>query len=156
MDLQKEKQIKQQMEAEKAKAAQVAPKVEERPVKLREILSDYYYKRRNNLDPVLLRDLRETARREPVTADSYGTYKPGTFTFGSFVVDVEIENGLWKLEIYPGEKNGTIPENVVEQIRYKFIPDDVWMVKTYAPREEQRKLQGVLLMQLPSGEAEEE
>ena len=84
MDLQKEKQIKQQMEAEKAKAAQVAPKVEERPVKLREILSDYYYKRRNNLDPVLLRDLRETARREPVTADSYGTYKPGTFTFGSF------------------------------------------------------------------------
>ena len=160
MDLQKEKEIKQQMEAEKAQAAQAKEettkaKVEERPVKLREILSEYFMKRRDRLDPELIKDLKETARREAETADQYGTYKQGTFTFGAFVVTVGKEDGLWRIEIISGE-GGKIPENVVEQIRYKYVPDDVWMCKAYAPRENQRNLQGVLLLQMPTSEGPEE
>ncbi len=154
MDTNKEKEIKQQVEAEKAQAAQEAQKVEHkaepRPVKLREVLSDFFLKRRDRIDPELLDQLKETARREATDADQYGTYKPGTFTFGSFVVDVTKEDGLWRIEIVSGEGIGNrIPENVVEQIRYKYVPDDAWMTKCYAPREEQKKLHGVLLMQMP-------
>ena len=154
MDTKKAKEIKQQVEAEKAQAAQeaqkVEPKAEPRPVKLREVLSDFFLKRRDRIDPELLDQLKETARREATDADQYGTYKPGTFTFGSFVVDVAKEDGLWRVEIISGEGIGSrIPENVVEQIRYKYVPDDAWMTKCYAPREEQKKLQGVLLMQMP-------
>ncbi len=153
MDNKKAKEIKQQQEAE-AQAAQeaqkVEPKTEPRPVKLREVLSDFFLKRRDRIDPELLDQLKETARREATDADQYGTYKPGTFTFGSFVVDVAKEDGLWRVEIISGEGIGSrIPENVVEQIRYKYVPDDAWMTKCYAPREEQKKLQGVLLMQMP-------
>ena len=119
-------------------------------MKLREVLSDFFLKRRDRIDPELLDQLKETARREATDADQYGTYKPGTFTFGSFVVDVTKEDGLWRIEIVSGEGIGNrIPENVVEQIRYKYVPDDAWMTKCYAPREEQKKLHGVLLMQMP-------
>lgn len=156
MDLQKEKQIKQQMEAEKAKAAQVAPKVEERPVKLRKVLSEFFMKRRERIDPELLQQLKETARREATEADQYGSYKPGTFTFGAFVVDVTHDDGLWRIEIISGENGGKVPENIVEQIRYKYVPNDAWMCKIYAPREAQRGIQGVLLLEMPMSTKEEE
>ena len=143
-------------EAAAAQEVKVAPKVEERPVKIREILSDYFMRRRERIDPDLLKELKETARREATDADQYGSYKPGTFTFGSFVVFVAKEDGLWRIEIVSGEGGARIPENVVEQIRYKYVPDDAWMCKVYAPRDEQRKLTGVLLMQMPTEMKSEE
>lgn len=157
----KEKKSKQPEGGAKALAAQrqdkkgETPRVEERPVKLREILSDYWMRRRDRLDPDFLKELKETARREPVTADSYGSYKTGIFTYGSFVVMVSQDNGWWRLEILTAEPGAKIPENVVENIRYKFIPDDAWMCKAYAPREAQRQLEGVLLMEIPFNKEQE-
>ena len=139
-----------------AQEVKVEPKAEEAPVKLREILSDFFLKRRERIDPDLLKELKATARREATDADQYGSYKPGTFTFGAFVVFVSKDEGLWRIEIISGEGNARIPENGVEQIRYKYVPDDAWMCKVYAPREEQRKLSGVLLMQMPVGNSAEE
>ena len=138
-----------------AQEVKLAPKVEA-PVKLRDVLSDFFMKRRERIDPGLLKELRETARREATDADQYGSYKPGTFTFGAFVVFVSKEDGLWRIEIISGEGSTRIPENVVEQIRYKYVPDDAWMCKVYAPREEQSKLSGVLLMQMPTEVKSEE
>lgn len=124
-------------------------------VKMRDILSDYWLKRRARLHQDFIKQLTDTYYREPMTADQYGTYKPGTFTFGCFRVDVYHEDGLWRIEIVSGEHGG-IPEEVVRQIRYKFVPNDVWMVKPYAPREEDEKLGGVILYEIPTGSQQQD
>lgn len=125
------------------------------PVKIREVLSDFFLKRRNIIDPDFMKALLETARREPTMADSYGTYKPGSFTYGAFCVEVGYtEDNLWTLTITPGEKHGTVPENVIGLIRDKYIPDSVWMVKFYPPREERDSSGVVFLMEMPSEEKE--
>ena len=157
MDLNKEKQIKEQIERQAESS--VAKKIEDgRPVKLREILSDYFYKRRDRLDKEFVKSLRDTARRAPITADRYGEYKTGVFTYGAFTVEVRLDDGHWLVQIMSAEFGRPVPENVVETIRYKYVPDDVWMCKCYAPRESQQKIHGaVMLMEIPTeGESDEE
>lgn len=125
------------------------------PVKIREVLSDFFLKRRNLIDPDFMKALLETARREPTMADSYGTYKPGAFTYGAFRVDVGYtEDNLWTLSITPGENHGRVPENVIALIRDKYIPDSVWLVKFYPPRDERDSSGAVFLMEMPSEEKE--
>lgn len=164
MDLKKEKEIAEEMAAKENEVAQAvaeAPKQEDeswKAVKLRTVLTDYFYKRKDRIGKDLLDKLKQTQVREAVTVDSYGAYKPGVFTYGAFwvFVDFDEESRLWQLNIIPGEKGGAVGEYVIEKVRDRFVPDDAWMVKMYPPRKDRQDLDGVILYQMPSGEVGEE
>lgn len=151
----------QGQEAPKQEPEAEATKGEAKPdtsgVKLRAVLSDYFYARRETIKKELIESLKETFLREPVDVDSYGSYKPGVFTHGAFwvFVDYDSENHLWSINILPGVKGAAVGDYVIQQIRDKFIPDYAWMSRLYPPRGE-RSDNGVILYQLPSEASKEE
>lgn len=129
---------------------------EYKSVKNRDVLSNYFLEKRTRLRPAFLARLKETALREPIEADQYGSYRAGLFTFGCFIVDVTYnqEAGLYGLTIFSDRKGVTVPHNVALDIRYKFIPDRCVMCEFYGTRAD-RETDRVVMYELPRGGGDE-
>lgn len=123
----------------------------EKQIKLGDVLSAYFLKRKDHLKKEFIAELKKTAASEAVYTDEFGSYKPGVFTYGAYIVEVDYntDEKTWMLGIYPGAKNTTITSQVVKDIRYKFIPDDAMMAQMWGSRAELEAHQGVYLYEVP-------
>lgn len=119
----------------------------------RVVYPEYWAKRKNRLNPKLVKELEETAAREPEVTDDYGEYKPGTFLFKNAVVTVKRspESG-WSLHIFSEHPIG-LP--LIKEVRYTFLPDQVLMAQLFGTRED-KNMKGVVLYEIPQPEPEEE
>lgn len=110
------------------------------------VYPDFWAKRKNIIRPDLKKELEDTANREPEVTDKYGEYKVGTFLHGCAIVTVGREDNLWCLHIYSERPIG-LP--LIREIRYKYLPDDALIAQVFGSREEDSKLDGIILCEVP-------
>lgn len=108
---------------------------------------EFWAKRKHLLNAGLLKELQETADREPVVTDEFGSYKPGTFLFKACIVTVTVEDGLWMIHIFSQAMPITLP--IIQEARDRFIPDYCMMVQFYPSRAERGTLMGIQLCEMP-------
>ncbi len=137
------------MEKEKD-AATVDVAVEKVPRKVE--FPPYWAKRKKNLKKEFLEKLWVSANSEVIASDEYGEYRAGTFLHKAAIVTVQRENGLWSLHIMSQEFVSSL---LIEEIRYKYLPDDLLMAQLYGTRKEAKQLKGVVLYEIPKNDKEE-
>ena len=93
----------------------------------------------------LIKSLNETHERPIQFSDPSGDYKEGVFLHGSTIVIVDRIDGRWQLTIQ-GERPLTVYE--IKAARYKFIPNDVYMVLVLPSRANLEKFTSPDRMQL--------
>lgn len=114
---------------------------------------EYWAKRRNKLNPNLVSELEKSAESEVVDADEHGVYKVGTFLFRNAIVTVrKDEKAGWSLHIF-SEYNIGLP--LIKEARYRYIPNGAVMCQLFPSREEDGKMQGVMLYEIPRMKAKE-
>lgn len=116
------------------------------------VYPEYWAKRKNRLNPKLVKELEESAARDPEVTDDYGEYKQGTFLFKNTVVTVKRspESG-WSLHIFSEHPIIGLP--IIKEVRYTFLPDQVLMAQLFGTRED-RHMKGVVLYEIPEPEEE--
>lgn len=92
-------------------------------------------------DQIISGTLSTKAARE--IGNSYET--PGAQVRAA-IVTVQRENGLWSLHVMSEEFISSV---LVEEIRYKYLPDDLLMAQLYGTRKEANQLKGVVLYEIP-------
>ena len=98
--------------------------------------------------------LEKTVQKDPVVVDEHGEYKDGVFLWRAAIVRVTINSiGLWRVEIH-SEKGIGLP--LIEEIRYKFVPDSILMVQLYPSRKENPGNKDITLYQMPEDDKETE
>lgn len=113
---------------------------------------EFWRKRKMRLS--FVRELEETANKQAVLKDDFGSYKDGLFLHGCALVRVTIgKGGLWRLEIHSEHPIG-LP--MINEVRYKFIPNDTLMAMLMPTREEREPNNNVTLYQIPSEAGESE
>lgn len=109
--------------------------------------SEFFKKRKNRMNPKLVKEIEETAKREILVEDEYGTYKPGIFTHRSCIVTVKRdENKLWSILIW---SENHISDFIVEEVCDRFVPDETVMARLYGSRKSRSEQKGVMLYELP-------
>lgn len=93
----------------------------------------------------LVKSLNETHERPIQFSDPFGDYKEGVFLHGSNIVIVDRIDGRWQLTIQ-GERPLTVYE--IKAARYKFVPNDVYMVLVLPSRAKLEKFTSPDRMQL--------
>lgn len=93
----------------------------------------------------LIKSLNETHDRPIQFSDFSGDYKEGVFLHGSTIVIIDRIDGRWQLTIQ-GERPLTVYE--IKAARYKFIPNDVYMVFVLPSRANLEKFTSPDRMQL--------
>lgn len=111
----------------------------------------YWEKRKKKLKKEFIKRLQDSANSDVIASDKYGEYRVGTFLHKAAIVTVKREEGIWSLHIMSEE---FISFLLVEEIRYKFLPDDLLMAQLYGSRED-KQLNGVLLYEIPKPSKEE-
>lgn len=124
--------------------------VEKVPQKV--VYPPYWAKRKKNLKKEFIQRLQESANSDVIATDAYGEYRLGTFLHKAAIVTVARDNGLWSLHIMSQEFISSI---LVEEIRYKYLPDDLLMAQLYGTRKEANQLKGVVLYEIPKNTEEE-
>lgn len=135
------KQRKEFAEEERQKRMNLAG-VDERKIHFPE----YWKKHKGNITPELMKELQESAEREPLMEDAFGKYKPGTFLHRAFIVTVTRENDLWNVHIFGKE---TVTQAIIQEVRDRFVPDYCLMLQFYPSREERQTIKGVILYEMP-------
>ena len=115
------------------------------------VFSPYWEKRKRKLKKEFIQKLQDSANSEVIASDEYGEYRVGTFLHKAAIVTVQRENGLWSLHILSQEFVSSI---LVEEIRYKYLPDDLLMAQLYGTRSEAKQLKGVVLYEIPKNTEE--
>lgn len=115
------------------------------------VFSPYWEKRKRKLKKEFIQKLQDSANSEVIASDEYGEYRVGTFLHKAAIVTVQRENGLWSLHIMSQEFVSSI---LVEEIRYKYLPDDLLMAQLYGTRSEAKQLKGVVLYEIPKNTEE--
>lgn len=91
--------------------------------------------------------LEETAKREPAVTDEHGEYKEGVFLYNCTIVQVMLNKaGLWSLAI---RSDNPIGLPMIQEIRYKYIPDSCLMALLLPSRAEKPANNIVELYQIP-------
>lgn len=115
------------------------------------VFSPYWEKRKRKLKKEFIQKLQDSANSEVIASDEYGEYRVGTFLHKAAIVTVQRENGLLSLHIMSQEFVSSI---LVEEIRYKYLPDDLLMAQLYGTRSEAKQLKGVVLYEIPKNTEE--
>lgn len=113
----------------------------------------YFAKRRAKMNKKLIEKLEESVATEPVASDEHGEYRLGIFLHRSCVVQVRHDDGLWSVQI---NSDNPITLPIIEEIRYKFIPDKVVMAYLFPRRGAMKLQQGVVLYEIPGEIVEDE
>ncbi len=112
----------------------------------------YWEKRRKKLKKEFIQKLQDSANSEVIASDEFGEYRAGTFLHKAAIVTVKREEGIWSLHVMSEE---FISFLLVEEIRYKFLPDDLLMAQLYGSRKEAKSLKGIVLYEIPRNAKEE-
>jgi hypothetical protein len=137
-ELQEDKQVR----SDKPGILSVKPSTESKTNRVH--YPDFWKKKR--LNPEFVKQLQETANREPSITDDFGQYKEGIFLHGCTIVIVAITDGLWGLEI---KSEHPVPLHVIKEIRYKYLPDECLMAQLLPSRKERGNDSNVMLYQIP-------
>ena len=148
-----EKMENRMREQDNLKDLSVVPEKRVGQKTVRVCFPEYWAKRKNRLNPELLKKLEDTANSGCVVSDDFGSYKPGTFLYKSAVVTVTQEGDLWGLHIFSENPIG-LP--LIKEIRYKYLPDNLLMAQLFASRSDEKTLRGVVLYQIPNNQVSEE
>lgn len=138
------------MENQKENPAQENVAVEKKEVR-KAYFPPYWEKRKKRLKKEFIQKLQDSANSEVIATDEYGEYRLGTFLHKAAIVTVARDNGLWSLHIMSQEFVSSI---LVEEIRYKYLPDDLLMAQLYGTRSEATQLKGVVLYEIPKNTEE--
>lgn len=106
----------------------------------------YWEKRKRKLKKEFIQKLQDSANSEVIASDEYGEYRVGTFLHKATIVTVKRDEGIWSLHVMSEE---FISFLLVEEIRNKFLPDDLLMAQIYGSRKEAKSLKGVILYEIP-------
>ncbi|MEY8591437.1 hypothetical protein AALK14_08305 [Butyricimonas hominis] len=104
------------------------------------------YWRKKKLNRSLVADLEKTANSEPYAQDEHGEYRLGKFLHSCAIVVVGVVDNLWTLEIHSENPIG-LP--MIQEIRYKYLPDNLMMAMLFLPRKERTSAKTVVLYQIP-------
>ena len=107
----------------------------------------YFAKRKAKMNKELIKKLEGAAASDPAASDEYGEYRLGVFLHGSCVVTVGCEDGVWSCQIY---SENPITQPIIQQIRYKFLPDALVMAQLFTSREVGRLQKSVVLYEIPA------
>lgn len=108
------------------------------------------YWRKKRLKCSFVSQLEETAKKTATLKDPYGEYKDGIFLHGCSIVKVSVNKiGLWCVEIHSEHPIG-LP--MVQEIRYKYVPNDCLMAMLFPNRKEQSGNDMIILYQIPNQE----
>ncbi|WP_304675468.1 hypothetical protein [uncultured Muribaculum sp.] len=142
------------MENQKENPAQENVAVEKKEVR-KAYFPPYWEKRKKRLKKEFIQKLQDSANSEVIASDKFGEYRAGTFLHKAAIVSVQKENGMWSLHVVSEE---FISSRLIEEIRYKYLPDDLLMVmaQLFGTREEAKVLKGVVLYEIPQPSKEEE
>ena len=111
------------------------------------------YWRKKRLKCSFVSQLEETAKKTATLKDKHGEYKDGLFLYGCSIVKVSVNQiGLWCIEIHSDHPIG-LP--MIQEIRYKFVPNDCLMAMLLPSREERNGNDIVTLYQIPNQEEKE-
>lgn len=138
------------MEEKKENPAQENVAVEKKET-VKVCFPPYWERRRKRLKKEFIQKLQDSANSEVIASDEFGEYRAGTFLHKAAIVTVKREDGIWSLHVMSQE---FISFLLVEEIRYKFLPDDLLMAQLYGSRDE-KQLNGVLLYEIPKPTNEE-
>ena len=106
------------------------------------------YWRKKRLKCSFVSQLEETAKKTATLKDKYGEYKDGLFLHGFSIVKVSVNKiGLWCIEIHSDHPIG-LP--MIQEIRYKFVPNDCLMAMLLPSREERTDNDIITLYQIPN------
>ncbi len=111
------------------------------------VYPEYWAKQKKHLSPGFIRMLEDTAQKEAEFSDEFGEYKTGMFLYKSAIVTVKRDNDLWSLHLMSKHPIG-LP--LIQEIRYRFLPDNLLMAQLYAPRKEAKELSGIILYEIPN------
>lgn len=109
--------------------------------------------KKKRLKPEFVRELERTANSEPVATDEHGEYRVGKFLHGCSIINVGMADDLWSLEIHSDHPIG-LP--AIQEIRYKFLPDDLMMAMLFLPRKQRTTQNTVVLYQIPGSMSEQQ
>lgn len=104
------------------------------------------YWRKKKLNRSLVDDLGKAANSEPFAQDEHGEYRLGKFLHSCAIVVVGVVDNLWTLEIHSENPIG-LP--MIQEIRYKYLPDNLMMAMLFLPRKERTSAKTVVLYQIP-------
>lgn len=104
------------------------------------------YWRKKKLNRSFVDDLEKTANSDPFAQDEHGEYRLGKFLHGCAIVVVGVVDNLWTLEIHSENPIG-LP--MIQEIRYKYLPDNLMMAMLFLPRKERISAKTVVLYQIP-------
>lgn len=104
------------------------------------------YWRKKKLNRAFVDELEKTANSEPFAQDEYGKYRLGKFLHGCSIIVVGVVDNLWTLEIHSENLIG-LP--MIQEIRYKYLPDNLMMAMLFLPRKERNNPKTVVLYQIP-------
>ncbi len=108
------------------------------------------YWRKKRLKCSFVSQLEETAKKTATLKDKHGEYKDGIFLHGCSIVKVSVNKiGLWCVEIHSEHPVG-LP--MIQEIRYKFIPNDCLMAMLLPSRKERSGNDLITLYQIPNQE----
>lgn len=102
--------------------------------------------RKKKLHPSFVKELEKTANSEPFAQDEYGEYRLGKFLHSCAMVVVGVIDNLWTLEIHSENPIG-LP--MIQEIRYKYLPDNLMMAMLFLPRKERTSAKTIVLYQIP-------
>lgn len=111
----------------------------------------FWQKRRAKMRVELIEELEKSANSEVIESDEYGEYRAGVFLHKNTIVSVVYNNDLWALQIHCDEQVGL---HLIEEIRYKYIPNKALMAHLLGSRESMDK-SDVILYEIPTGSTEE-
>lgn len=114
-------------------------------MKKNEIHLPQYWKKKK-LSHTFVDELKKTANSEPIITDEHGEYRAGKFLHSCAVVFVSYVNKLWSLEIHSEHPIG-LP--MIQEIRYKYLPDELMMAYLLLPREQRINDKVAVLYQIP-------
>lgn len=104
------------------------------------------YWKKKKLNPSFVGELKKTANSEPYAQDEHGEYRLGKFLHSCAIVVVGVVDNLWTLEIHSENPIG-LP--MIQEIRYKYLPDNLMMAMLFLPRKERTSAKTVVLYQIP-------
>jgi hypothetical protein len=61
-------------------------------------------------------------------------HKPGSYMSGRLAIIISIDAGAWHLSV--SRADGLPSYNEMKQVRYQFLPDNIYMAEIFPPKDE--------------------
>lgn len=137
--------LRETAKADQETVEKVMDKIQPSEKQLKKLHIPAFWKKRK-INPNFIKELEESINSEPIATDGHGEYRVGKFLHSCAVVVVSHVNDLWSVEIH---NQHTIGLPMIQEVRYKFLPDNLMMAQLFLPREQRNSENVAVLYQIP-------